>query len=231
MILGAGLGTRLASIGLTVPKVLVEVGDRPLLQAQIEYLCREGIERVVVNAHHRAEAIESFARNHDGSVDVTVVTEPKLLGTAGGVRNALDILGDDPFFVVYGDVVFDVPLAPIAEAHRTRGAAATVTVYRSDSVKGKGTVAVDADGWVTRFAEKQASAGPPAFINAGLYLLEPAFVAELPPGVESDFGHDVFPAALALGSRVLAYALPEPVVDVGTPEGLALARARAAGGS
>jgi mannose-1-phosphate guanylyltransferase len=228
MILGAGCGTRLARIGLSVPKVLVQVGGRPLLESQIEYLGREGIERVVVNAHHRAEAIESFARAYDGAVELTVVTEAKLLGTAGGVRNALDILGDDSFFVLYGDVIFDEPLASIADVHRTRRADATLTVYESDTVEAKGTVIVDEEGWVTRFAEKQAPAGPPAFINAGLYLLEPAFVADLPAGVECDFGHDVFPAAVVRGSRMLTYSLPEPVIDVGTPEDLARARARAA---
>jgi mannose-1-phosphate guanylyltransferase len=228
MILGAGRGTRLARLGLGVPKVLVEIGGRPLLASQIEYLGREGIERVVINAHHQAKAIEAFARNLDGPADVTVVTEAKLLGTAGGVRNALDILGEDSFFVLYGDVVFDCPLAPITEAHRTRRADATLTVYESNTVEGKGTVVIDEGGWVTGFGEKRGPTELPAFINAGLYQLEPEFMADVPLAVESDFGRDVFPAALARGSRVLAYALPEPVIDVGTPEDLALARARAA---
>jgi mannose-1-phosphate guanylyltransferase len=229
MVLGAGLGTRLATLGLTVPKVLVEIGERPLLQHQIDYLAREGIERVVVNAHHRADAIESFAREYTGPVNVTVVTEPTLLGTAGGVRNALPALGNESFFVLYGDVVVDQPLAPIARAHRARGAAATVTVYESDQVEGKGTVVVDDDGWVRRFAEKQALVRAPALVNAGLYLLEPGFLAGLPPGTEADFGHDVFPSAIARGSRLLAYRLPRPVIDVGTPDGLRLARERDAG--
>jgi NDP-sugar pyrophosphorylase family protein len=157
-----------------------------------------------------------------------VITEKKLLGTAGGVRHALDFLGSEPFFVLYGDVVIDEPLAPIAATHRCRAAAATVTVYESESVEGKGTVLVDEESWVRRFAEKQATIHERSLINAGLYLLDPSFVADLPPRTELDFGHDVFPAALARGSRVLAHKLRQPVIDVGTPEGLALARARAA---
>src|SRR5947209_5568078 len=100
MILGAGLGTRLAGIGLDVPKVLVEIGGRPLLESQIEYLTREGVQRIVVNAHHRAAAIKSFVRHYKGPANVRVITEQKLLGTAGAVRNVLDILGPDPFFVL-----------------------------------------------------------------------------------------------------------------------------------
>ena len=228
MILGAGRGTRLASIGMSVPKVLVEIAGRPLLERQIDYLGRQGVERVVINAHHLADAIESFARKHTGPVELTVVTEPKLLGTAGGVRNALHVLGEEPFFVLYGDVVMDEPLGPVAAAHGQRAASATVTVYESDDVEGKGTVLVDADGWVTAFAEKQARPPRPALINAGLYVLEPGFVAGLPPGEESDFGLDVFPAALAGGARILAHRLERPVIDVGTPDGLDLARERAA---
>ncbi len=132
MILAAGRGTRLGSMGLTMPKVLVEVGGQPLLQSQIDYLAREGIERVVVNAHHRAEEIERFVDRYEGSLKLILIKEEKLLGTAGGVRNALDALGPAAFFVLYGDVVIDEPLAPIAAAHRRRAAAATVTVYESD---------------------------------------------------------------------------------------------------
>jgi len=227
MILGAGRGTRLASIGLSVPKVLVDIDERPLLERQLEYLGGQGIEHVVVNAHHRAEQIASFAREYTGPVEVTVVSEPSLLGTAGGVRNALDVIGNNAFFVLYGDVVVHEPLDPVAHAHARHGASATLTVYETDEVEGKGAVLVDDHGWVSGFAEKQASNPRRALVNAGLYLLEPGFVADLPPRVELDFGHDVFPAAIADGARILAYQLAEPVIDVGTPEGLALARERA----
>src|SRR4051812_50224734 len=111
MILGAGRGTRLAELRLDVPKVMVDIGGRPLLERQIDYLAREGIERVVINAHHLAEAIESFARKHTGSVELTVVTEPELLGTAGGGRNAPPPLGAHPFFLLLRPVPGRVPLA------------------------------------------------------------------------------------------------------------------------
>lgn len=229
MILGAGLGTRLASLGLDVPKVLVEVGGQPLLKTQVDYLRREGVERIVVNAFHRAEAIQSFVRQHSAIGTVRVITEPKLLGTAGAVRNALDIIGDQSFYVLYGDVLVDQPLHPIAYAHGRTGAAATVTVYETDHVEGKGTVTVDEQGWVTSFAEKQTTHPTRALVNAGLYALKPEFVADLPPGTESDFGLDVFPTALARGLPVFAFRLSVPVIDVGTPEGLARARAGASG--
>lgn len=223
MVLGAGVGSRLASLRLGVPKILAPVSGRPLLAAQLEYLHAQGIDRVVVNAHHRADAVEAFASAYTGPVELTVVTEPRLLGTAGGVRNALPALAVDRFFVLYGDVVVSHPLGAVATAHVESGAAATVTVYETDAIRDKGTVEVKDGWWVRRFVEKDPSVRPPALVNAGLYLIERQFVADLRLGEELDFGHDVFPAALERDERILAYRLPEPVIDVGTPEGLARA--------
>src|ERR1035441_6413429 len=104
MLLGAGRGTRLGALGLTVPKILVDVGGEPLLARQLRYLAREGAERVVVNAHHLADQVEAFAAQHTGPPELVVVREDELLGTAGGVRNALPELGTEPFVVLYGDV-------------------------------------------------------------------------------------------------------------------------------
>jgi mannose-1-phosphate guanylyltransferase len=222
MLLGAGRGTRLAALGLNVPKILVDVGGEPLLARQLRYLAREGAERVVVNANHLAEQVEAFAAQHTGPPELTVVTEPELLGTAGGVRNALPLLGAEPFVVLYGDVLTDAPLRPLLEDHARSGAAATLAVYESHETEGKGTIEVDAGGRIVAFFEKQAGMGEgPALINAGLYVLDPDFVGEsVPKSGACDFGHDVFPPALARNVRISAYSLKRPVLDVGTPQTL-----------
>jgi mannose-1-phosphate guanylyltransferase len=225
MILGAGRGTRLASLGLEVPKILVEIGGVPLLERQLSYLERQGISNVVVNAHHMAEQVLEFARTYSGPLELDVVVEPRLLGTAGGVRNALDLLGDEAFFVLYGDVLLDAHVRPMLEAHVARDAEATLAVYESDDLAGKGVVEVGSGERVTRFAEKERTSGS-GLVNAGLYVLEPSFVAPLERGVELDFGREVLPAAVDRGARIFAYRLPRPVIDVGTPETLDYARAQ-----
>lgn len=226
MILAAGLGTRLAALGLNVPKALVDVGGEPLLARQLRYLARQGVQHVVVNAHHLAPALESFAREYKSPPSVSVLFEGQLLGTAGGVRNALDLLGEDPVIVLYGDVVVHTPMAPMVALHRSLAAEATLAVYRSTDVVGKGTVERDREGLVRGFQEKAAtSAAQAALINAGLYVLEPKLIADIPRGVALDFGHDVFPRAIEEGRRLAAYILDAPVIDVGTPEGLVRARA------
>jgi mannose-1-phosphate guanylyltransferase len=225
MILAAGRGTRLGSLGQVTPKVLLELGGEPLLARHLRYLEREGVRQVVLNLHHLAEQVAQFVAKYTGPVAVTCLEERSLLGTAGGVRNALPELGSDPFIVLYGDILIDEPLRPVVDAHSSRGATATLAVHRAVAVEGKGVVEIAEDGRVTGFVEKpRADGADQAWINSGVYVLDPAFVAALPLGVPLDFGHDVLPRAVADGQRVFAQPLSEPAVDLGTAEGLELAR-------
>lgn len=230
MILAAGLGTRLGSLGRAVPKALIELAGKPLLLRQLEYLERHGVDRVVINVHHLPDKIQAFAESYAGPVELVIVTEPVLLGTAGGVRNALPQLQPGPFIVLYGDVVVAEPLDAMLALHRERRAVATLAVHEADSAAGKGVVEVGERDRVTRFAEKQTSARGPALINSGLYVLEPELLAPLVPGTDSDFGADVLPGAVERGLPVFAFRLASAVIDIGTPEGLAQARGAAAGG-
>ena len=227
MILAAGRGTRLGALGRTVPKVLVEVGDQLLLARQIQYLMSGGVGRIVINAHHLASQVEAFVAEQPNAADIDVVVEPELLGTAGGVRNALAQLGDEAFCVLYGDVIIDEPLGAVSETHRNAEAAATLTVYRTDEVEGKGTVQIARDGTVLAFHEKATShLDDYAYVNAGLYIIDPSLLSDLPEGLALDFGHDVFPAAVARGQTIAAHVLAAPVIDMGTPAMLDLARNR-----
>jgi NDP-sugar pyrophosphorylase family protein len=225
MILAAGRGTRLGELGRTVPKALVEIGGEPLLARQIRYLKDGGIERIVVNAHHLADQVQSFVDAQPCAADIEVVVEPELLGTAGGVRNALPHLGAAAFAVLYGDVIVAEPIRAVCETHRRARAAATLTLYRTAEIEGKGTVELAHDGTVGAFHEKASShVGGQAYVNAGLYIVDPSLVRDLPLGVELDFGHDVFPMALAYGQALAAHVLGAPVIDVGTPAMLETAR-------
>jgi mannose-1-phosphate guanylyltransferase len=223
MLLAAGRGTRLRSLGLRVPKILVEINGEPLLARQLRYLAGQGVERVVVNAHHLAAQVEAFARANVGPCELVVLVEPLLLGTAGGVRNALSLLGDDPFFVLYGDVLIDADLTLVLRAHTAARADATIVVYRTSETEGKGVVGAGDDGFVTEFLEKVPREGE-GLVNSGLYVVEPTFLGNISNAEPSDFGHDVFPAALREGKRILAYEVQGSVLDIGTPAALAAAR-------
>lgn len=230
MILAAGKGTRLGELGKAIQKALVDVGGEPLLSRHLSYLEQQGVHRVVVNAHHLAEQVQEFLDAYDGPLETTCIVEQELLGTAGGVRNALEELGGEPFVVLYGDILLDESLSPLVALHQRENAVATLAVHPAEDVEGKGVVELGPDDRVTGFVEKPGSAvARPAWINSGVYVLDPALVAELPAGKPLDFGRDVLPAAVQRGARVYGHRLREAVIDVGTPEALELGRRRVIG--
>lgn len=203
--------------------MLIPIGGQPLLDRHLEHLEREGIERVVINAHHLAGQLIEHVARYSGTLEVEVLVEPALLGTAGAAVNAMDVLGE-AFFVIYGDVMLFEPLAPLARTHLSSGAVATLAVYESENTRAKGVVEVDASGRVQRFVEQDPDRTGPGLVNAGLYVVARELLAGCPRDTFLDFGHDVFPEALSTGHHLQTH-LISSVVDIGTPEGLATARA------
>jgi mannose-1-phosphate guanylyltransferase len=227
IILAAGLGTRLGDLGEQIPKVLIPVGGRPLLARHLDLLGQAGVQRVVVNAFHLASQIEDFTRAYEGSLELVCTVEPRLLGTAGSVRRALPYLEPGPFLILYGDVVVHDRLESLIATHAQARPAATLAVHEEPSAEGKGVVKVDASGRVAAFVEKGEQGAGPFLVNSGLYMIESELVGGLPENIPYDFGHDVFPQALGAGETILVHRLTRPVVDIGTEEGLARARALA----
>jgi len=224
MILAAGRGTRLGALGERVAKVLVEIDGRSLLAHQLDYLAGEGVELVVVNAFHLAEQLIDFAAERDGPPELRVVAEAEPLGTAGGVINALTEFSPEPLLVYYGDVIAREGLAPLSGLHRAQKPVATLAVYHSDQAHAKGVVELEGDR-VVGFHEKDASWAS-GWVNAGVYLIEPSWLAEFPRGEELDFGFDLFPQALKSRRKLIAHRLSTPVLDIGTPGDLETARSR-----
>lgn len=221
MMLAAGRGTRLGGLGRSLPKALVPIAGKPLLAHQLEYLAAQGVERVVINAHHLAEQIVEFVALRDGRPRVEVAVEPELLGTAGGLRAALSRFDPSaPIVVVYADTILNAPLGELVSGHVDAGAEATICANWLENTHGKGVLDVDGDGRIVAFVEKPADARP-GLASTGLYVLEPSLVELAPEGAFCDFGHDLFPQALAAGRHLRAHTLDSLAHDIGTPGALA----------
>jgi NDP-sugar pyrophosphorylase family protein len=228
MLLAAGRGTRLGELGLQTPKVMVEIGGKPLLQHQLEYLAREGAELVVINAHHLSEQIVEFVESREWPCRVELVVEPELLGTAGGLRGALSHFERHmPIAVLNGDTLIDAPLYRIMDEHIQSGLAGTICATWLSDTTGKGIITVDFAGNVTGFEEKPPVPRP-GLASAGLYVLDRELAALIPPGVFCDLAHDLFPLALDLELGLRVEQLVGSFSDIGTPESLEAARAEAA---
>lgn len=225
-ILAAGLGTRLRSLGLNVPKVMVPVGGKPLLRHHFEMLAAQGIREFIVNLHYLPDKVTGYFG--DGArfgVSVTYSHEPQILGTAGGVKKMEALLRDETFLVIYGDNLMRFELAPLAEFHRARQALATVALFESPEPWTGGVVETDATGRVQRFVEKpDRKEVSTNLISAGICLFEPAVLDAIPAGQFCDFGKDVFPALLAAGKPVYTMKPKAYIQDIGTPDRLAKAQ-------
>lgn len=224
-ILAGGLGTRLrGAIGET-PKVLAPVAGKPFLDHLLVWLKGFGARRIVLCLGYRADMVVDHLRQAaPGRLDVMTSIEPKPLGTAGGLRLAVPLLISDPVLVINGDTFVDADLAAFVAAHRRSGARASILATEVPSMARYGRLAIDADGGIGRFAEKDPSDTGPGPINAGLYLFARSWLADLARASAESLERDVFAAAPA-GSFRAVPAGNAAFVDIGTPESLAQAGA------
>ncbi len=180
-VLGAGLGTRLKSLTACRPKPLIPVMNRPLIEYAFDRLIGAGIERLVVNTHWRVERYaEFFPEAKYGGTPVLFRHEtPEILETAGGIWNARDLLGDEPFIVFNGDILTTLPLESAIAAHVASGNEVTMVLR---SAGGPLQVAFDAaSGRVTDIGGRVDATAGPRFLFSGIYIVNPEFIRRIPP--------------------------------------------------
>ena len=225
IILAAGMGTRLRPLTNRLPKAMVPVDGRPLLEYNIELLREHGVREIAVNLHSHADAItEHFGDGSRFGVSLTYSFEPQLLGTAGAVKELEEFFKDGPFYVIYGDVLTRLDLGLLLAHHRACGALATIALYQPEDLTRCGVVQQDEDGWITSFIEKPPGGSPAdAWANAGIYVMEPAVLRRMSAKAPQDFGHDVFPALVGNGGGLAGFRSDAVFWDVGSAERLRLA--------
>ena len=227
MILAAGEGRRLRPLTDAVPKPMLPVGGRPLLVHLIDLLRSHGVREIAINLHHQPEVISALLG--DGrpfGVRITYSLEERLLGSAGGVKRMEAFFGDEPFFVVYGDVLTDLDLTALRAFHTSQGAALTMALHQPAALNECGVAELAEDGRILAFVEKPAPGEEPSrWANAGIYIVQPLVLRHIPPDTPFDFGADLFPLLLQRGVPLYGYASDALVVDIGTPEGYVRAEA------
>ena len=220
VIMAGGEGTRLRPLTSTVPKPLLPVANRPMMEHVIDLLRAHGIEDIVVTVAFMANAIKNyFGDGSDFGVRLTYVDEPVPLGTAGSVRNAMEHLSDDRFVVISGDVITDIDLSAIISYHESKGALATIGLTPVDNPLEFGIVITREDGTIERFLEKPTWGQVFSdTINTGIYVLEPTVFDYIDPDRSVDFSGEVFPALLRDGKPLYGAVATGYWEDVGTLE-------------
>ena len=198
MVMAAGLGTRLRPLTYEVPKPMVPVVNRPIMEHILELLPRHGFSAVIANLHWFPDTIrERFGDGSSLGIDLTYEYEDELLGTAGGVRNVASFFGDEQFLVMAADALTDIDLAALRAAHDANEGIATLAVKRVANVSEFGVVIADSDGRIQGFQEKPDPAEALSDLaNCMIYVLEPEVFDYFPDQPAVDFALDVFPALL-----------------------------------
>ena len=219
MILAAGEGMRLRPLTLALPKPMVPIVGKPLLERTLLWLAGQGVTEAAVNLFHRPQVIPDYFGDSFNGVRLHYFFEDTLRGTSGGLKAAASLFRDAPFFVIYGDNLIRADLRRLARFHFAHAGIATVGLFHHPNPSAAGIVAAGPDGRITRFVEK-----PPAdqvfsdLANAGVYVLNPDVLGAISEGTPSDFGRDIFPRLLADGLTLYGTLLGGYLQDTGTPE-------------
>jgi mannose-1-phosphate guanylyltransferase len=220
MLLAAGLGTRLRPLTYEVPKPMVPVLGRPVMEHILRLMGRHGFDDVVANLHYFPDLIRN--RFGDGSgygVRLVYAYEEELLGTAGGVRNVRDHFGDETFLIISGDALTDIDLTSLWEAHKRHGGIGTLALKRVDDTTQFGVVIVGDDGRIQGFQEKPEPAEALSNLgNCGIYVFEPEIFDHFPEQEFVDWAMDVFPRLLEEDVGFYGHEFPEYWNDVGSLE-------------
>ena len=217
VIMAGGFGTRLRPLTNNLPKPMVPMVNKPMMEHIIELLVRSNITDLISLLYFHPEMIENYFG--DGSkfgVKMTYIGAADDLGTAGSVRNAKNYL-KSPFLVISGDLLTDFDLVKAIEFHNKKKAKATMVLTRVENPLPFGIVITDEDGRITKFMEKPSwSEVFSDTINTGIYILEPEILDLIPQNQEFDFSKDLFPLLLEKKEALYGYIAEGYWKDVGS---------------
>ena len=218
IILCGGAGLRLRSVTGAVPKSMASVAGRPFLELLIRQLNRHGFHSAILAVGYQKEIISSSLSKEAFGLHLTYAAEEAPLGTGGAVRNAADSSETETVLVMNGDSYTDVDLSKFVEAHHESKAELSIVVVAADDRGDIGSVLIDQNGKLTRFAEKESGLNSKYYINAGIYMMSRRLLHEIPVGVQISLEKELFPRWTEAGKDMRAFFHAGSCVDIGTPD-------------
>lgn len=211
ILLAAGLGTRLRPLTNKVPKALLPLGHELLIDHQLKYLAKNGIEEVVINLHHLGEMIRKHCgRGERYGLHIFYSEEPKILGTGGGIKKAAMVLGVKTCVVLNCDAVLDVDVRALVAHHTKNGTDSTMVLVKKKTSDEFTPISVDESGHLSEF-------GKGNYVYTGLQIIGPKLLRALPPaGDESCLINDGYKKIISSGVHVGTYIHKGYWNDLGT---------------
>ena len=210
VILCAGKGERLRPLTENIPKPMIPIDNKPVLEYLIKLCKKHRINEIAINTSYLPEKIKEYFQNGEKfGVKINYSFEPELLGTAGALNNFRNFL-DETFFVIYGDNITDLNLSKMYSFHKSKKGLGTLYLYKEKIVDDKttpGCVILDKNTQVKEIIERPTEEERKGiekipqnmrYMNSGIYILNPEVINFIPKGF-SDFSRDIFPAVLKKG--------------------------------
>src|SRR3972149_212496 len=220
VVLAGGFGTRIKPLTYTIPKPMLPLAGKPILEHVIDLLKNHGINEAIFLLYFQPEVITNHF--HDGrefGIKINYVIPPEEYGTAGAVKFASENLkGDEPFLVISGDLLTDVDLTSFSYDNKKKKALVTIGLTSVKDPLQFGIVIPDNEGSVIKFLEKPGWGDVFSdSINAGMYVMDPQALNFIPGRQAFDFSHDLFPRLLSEGKPIFGYSLRGYWRDIGDP--------------
>jgi mannose-1-phosphate guanylyltransferase len=214
-LLVAGKGSRLWPITEHIPKCLVPIKGKPILQIWLELCSRYGIEEVLINLHHFPDIIRNFISSLTWNLKINLFYEEKLLGSGGTVlANREFVKNEEKFFIFYVDNLTNVDLNRMINFDNAHSGHLTMALFRTDAPEKCGIAEMNEDSLIIGFVEKPKN--PKSNLaNAGIYLAKKGIWDYIPHKEFVDFGFDVLPR---LVGKMYGYEIKEYLMDIGTME-------------
>lgn len=218
-ILAAGKGERLGSLTESVPKPMLELGGKPILEQNILMCKKAGVDDIFINLHYLPDIItEYFGDGSRLGVNIQYNYEPELLGTAGGILFFINHFKEEPYFVIYGDNYTEFDLLELKTYHELVNSDFTIALHWVDDVSHSGVVQLGENNEIVKFIEKPIMDNiEGGWVNSGIYLINPKIIDDLVKK-HSDFAKDIIPKTLDREQKLYGYKIKNDLWAIDTPD-------------
>ena len=218
IILAAGMGSRLGDITKKIPKPMVKIQGKPILEHNILLCKKYGVKEIFINLHHLPDVIVNyFGDGKIYGVKIHYHYEEEILGTAGALISFLPYLRNRPYFVIYGDNYTNIDLRLLSDFHKNKSDF-TIAMHARSNIKQSGVLEFFNNNKIIHYIEKPLSQETDScWVNAGVYLINPGLIEGiLKKGM--DFGKDIIPKLIEKNVNVFGYKLENNIIAIDTPE-------------
>ncbi|MDD5160574.1 MAG: sugar phosphate nucleotidyltransferase [Sulfuricurvum sp.] len=220
VVMAGGFGTRIQPLTHSIPKPMLPIMNRPMMEHTIVSLRDLGITEFIILLYFKPEVIKDYFK--DGSkwgINITYVVPDDDYGTAGAVKKAQEFIGDENFIIISGDLVTDFDFQQIFDYHKAKHSKLTITLTSVENPLEFGVVIANDEGKIEKFLEKPSWGEVFSdTINTGIYIIEPEILNYIPKNENFDFAKDLFPLLMRQGISLMAGYAQGYWRDVGNPE-------------